>query len=123
MFFFFPALMPNLFSERLCLARKRLGLSQQAVADKLGVSRNLLSNYERGTRQPDFQMLCTLAKFYGTTTDFLLGMTDEFKPPKKRCKQDAMLINEFLSLNDESKAALKEYITLLKLKEEANKQG
>lgn len=109
---------PNSFSERLCLARKQKGVSQQTVADSLGVSRNLISNYERGVRQPDFQMLCALARYYETTTDFLLGMTDEYSPRKKRCKRDAMLINQMLSLNDDSKTALREYMQLLKLKED-----
>lgn len=117
MFFSFQGV-PDTFAERLCYARSKKGVSQQTVADSLGVSRNLLSNYERGTRQPDFQMLCNLAKFYGTTTDFLLGMTDEYSPRKKRCKRDAMLINQMLSLNDDSKTALREYMQLLKLKED-----
>jgi len=120
MFFYFQGV-PDTFAERLCYARSQKGVSQQTVADSLGVSRNLLSNYERGTRQPDFQMLCNLAKYYGTTTDYLLGMTDEFRPRKKRCKRDAILINQILSLNDDSKNALQEYINLLKLKEEKNK--
>ena len=37
------------------------------------------------------------------------------------CKRDAILINQILSLNDDSKNALQEYINLLKLKEEKNK--
>ncbi|MGN0579316.1 MAG: helix-turn-helix domain-containing protein [Ruminococcus sp.] len=120
MFFYFKGV-PEAFAERLCYARSQKGVSQQTVADSLGVSRNLLSNYERGVRQPDFQMLCDLAKFYGTSTDFLLGMTDEYSPRKKRCKRDAMIINQILTLNDDSKEALQEYITLLKLKEEKSK--
>lgn len=120
MFFYFKGV-PEAFAERLCYARSQKGVSQQTVANSLGVSRNLLSNYERGVRQPDFQMLCALARYYGTTTDFLLGMTDEYSPRKKRCKRDAMLINKILTLNDDSKAALCDYIELLKLKEEKNK--
>lgn len=120
MFFCFKGV-PETFAERLCYARSKKGVSQQTVADALSVSRNLLSNYERGTRQPDFQMLCDLAKYYGTTTDYLLGMTDEYSPRKRQCKRDAILINQILSLNDDSKTALQEYINLLKLKEEKNK--
>jgi len=62
MFFSFQGA-PDTFAERLCYARSQKSVSQQTVADALGVSRNLLSNYERGTRQPDFQMLCDLAKY------------------------------------------------------------
>lgn len=52
-------------------------MTQYEVAEKLGISRGQLANYEQGSRQPDYDMLEQLADFYSVTTDYLLGRTDD----------------------------------------------
>jgi transcriptional regulator with XRE-family HTH domain len=49
------------------------GLTQQALADTLGVDRTTIAKYETDDRVPDIEMLCKLADIFGTTTDELLG--------------------------------------------------
>lgn len=53
--------------------RTKKGLSQQAVADALGLSRSTLGNYEQGTRTPDLDTMSSFADFYGVTIDYLHG--------------------------------------------------
>ncbi len=48
---------------------------QKELAAYLNVSVGTISNYEKGVHQPDLDTLIKLAKFYGVTTDYLLGLT------------------------------------------------
>jgi transcriptional regulator with XRE-family HTH domain len=68
-----------LLGERIAKLRKELKLSQYELADRLGYSRGKLSNYEQGSRQPDYDTLQKLADFFGVTTDYLLGRTNDKK--------------------------------------------
>jgi transcriptional regulator with XRE-family HTH domain len=52
------------FPDVLADARRGKDLSQQAVADKLGVSRQLVSLWEQGSRTPGYQHLLKLANLY-----------------------------------------------------------
>lgn len=53
--------------------RKRRGLSQAALAEKIGISQSALGNYERGTRAPDKDIIVALARFFNVSCDYLLG--------------------------------------------------
>ncbi|MBT2722275.1 helix-turn-helix domain-containing protein [Bacillus sp. ISL-46] len=62
-----------MLSERLTVLRKENNKTQQQVADYLKITRPAYTAYERGTRQPDYDILQKLADYFDTTTDFLLG--------------------------------------------------
>ena len=62
--------------ERLKLLRKQKGVSQKVVAEAIGVTLSAYSNYEQGIREPSYDILIKLAKFYDVTTDYLLGLED-----------------------------------------------
>jgi transcriptional regulator with XRE-family HTH domain len=59
--------------KRLKKEREARGWSQLFVADKLGISNTVLSNYERDYRDPDTETLRRLADLYEVSTDYLLG--------------------------------------------------
>ncbi|PAD10161.1 hypothetical protein CHH78_02270 [Shouchella clausii] len=65
-----------MFAKRLAYLRKKNEYTQQRVADFLGITRPAYSAYERGTREPDYESLQKLANFFGVSTDYLLGRTD-----------------------------------------------
>lgn len=60
--------------------REDRDLTQKAIADYLHVKQNTYSQYETGQRKLPIEMLIALARFYGTSTDYLLGLTDEMTP-------------------------------------------
>ena len=64
------------FTNRLVQLRKKRGLTQQQIADEIGVNRGSYSNWEKGKREPSFKNLIKLAYILDTTTDFLLGKTN-----------------------------------------------
>lgn len=59
--------------SRLRRFRKERGLSQEDVAEKLGVSRQALAKWERGESLPDIESCLALAKMFGTTVEVLVG--------------------------------------------------
>ena len=69
--------------NRLAELRKQHGLSQEELADQLGVSRQAVSKWERGEASPDTDNLIELARIYGISLDELLGLKkDEPKEDK-----------------------------------------
>ena len=63
--------------------REDRDLTQQALADYLRCSQVCYSYYERGVRDIPTDVLSRLADFYQTSTDYLLGRTDERRPYAK----------------------------------------
>ena len=61
------------FTNRLVQLRKKRGLTQQQIADEIGVNRGSYSNWEKGKREPNFETLLKLASTLNTTTSYLLG--------------------------------------------------
>ena len=64
-----------MFQENLKILRRQLGLSQQALADRLHVVRQTISKWERGISVPDADLLIRLAEELDTTVAGLLGET------------------------------------------------
>ena len=58
--------------KKLYELRKKSGLSQEEFADKLNVSRQAVSKWERGETLPDTENLITIAKLYGVSLDELI---------------------------------------------------
>lgn len=61
-----------MFGNKLKLLRKERHLTQDDVANMLGVTKNTVSTYERNLRQPDYTTIDKLASFFNTTTDYLI---------------------------------------------------
>lgn len=65
--------------EKILYCRKRCGLSQEALAEKIGVSRQAISKWETGEASPELSKLALLAKTFGVTADWLISEDD---PPE-----------------------------------------
>ena len=73
----------NNFYPRLRDLREDHDLTQQKVADFLGIQQVQYSRYERGLRDLPTDLLIRLAKFYKTSTDYILELSDINSPYKK----------------------------------------
>ena len=62
-----------ILSEQIKLCRKQLGMSQADLADAIWVSRNTVSNWERGDTTPDIQSLVLMSALFGLSLDDHLG--------------------------------------------------
>jgi transcriptional regulator with XRE-family HTH domain len=68
-----------MLGERITRLRKLKGLSQYALAERLGFSRGKIANYEQGSRQPDYDTLRIIADFFDVSIDYLLSGDSEKK--------------------------------------------
>ena len=64
-------------SDKIIQLRKAKGWSQEALAERLNVSRQAISRWEGATAQPDAANILQLSKLFGVTTDYLLN--DEYE--------------------------------------------
>jgi transcriptional regulator with XRE-family HTH domain len=85
----------TLIGERLRQIRKNRGLTLQDMADKLGVARSTYSGYESNYRHPPLEILTQIAEILKTSTDYLLGLTENPYP-----KEPTRNVKELLKEND-----------------------
>lgn len=66
----------NKFAERFRELRTEGGYTAKQISEKLSVSPRLISYWENGQRECDFNMLLKIAQTFSVSTDYLLGNTD-----------------------------------------------
>ncbi len=65
--------------------RESLDLTQKYISGMLMCDQSLYSKYERGERDVPLHIMIKLAKFYGTSVDYMVELTDVKKPyPRKK---------------------------------------
>jgi len=69
---------------RLKERRENAELTQKEVGAYLGIDQRVYSNYEIGKRQVPVNVLIKLAELYGTSLDYLVGLTNEKKRTRIR---------------------------------------
>jgi len=65
------------FSERIKELRIKNDLTQEELGRRFLLNKSSVSRYERGQQVPEVDMLTKLADYFGVTTDYLLGRTDD----------------------------------------------
>ena len=109
----------EMFPEKIKELRLSKKMTQQEVADKLGITRPAYTAYESGKREPDFSILQSLANIFDVTTDYLLGRN---KTPKWADENDLVELDKMLdsnvnmayggeTLTDEEKQRVKDVLT------------
>lgn len=61
------------FGERLKGLRTGFPMTQQRLADEIGVTKSVVSAYETSSRYPSYPILLRIAEVFGVSTDYLLG--------------------------------------------------
>ena len=89
------------FAEIFKSLRKDKELTQEQLAEVLGVSPQIVSRWENGVSQPSLELLPTIASYFETSVDTLLGITTPVKKQKVLCFQfrdekSQNTINEYL---------------------------
>ena len=62
------------FGNRLKTLRIKKKLTQQQLADLLGLTKSVISAYENGLRYPAYDVLIKISRIFKVSTDFLLGV-------------------------------------------------
>ena len=58
--------------------REDMDLTQDQLVEILKMHKTTYTNYEQGKREPPFELIIKLAKFYNVSTDYILGVKDEY---------------------------------------------
>ena len=96
---------------KLKLLRKQYGLSQQYVADVVGISQQSINKYENHNVQPDLDTLKKLADLFHTSIDFLVDHNVQHSSVVDHCPvfldmEEYGLISKYRSLNEKEKTCL-----------------
>lgn len=74
--------MKRIRGDRLRELREQMALTQDDLAEKIGVGVQQINRYENQKTEPDGEMLARLSIALDVGTDYLLGLTDDPTPPK-----------------------------------------
>ena len=86
-------------SEKIRDLRKSLCKTQQNLCDDLNLPRYIISNWEQGRSSPSADDIITLAKIFDCTTDYLLGIDDDYG--YSNAKSNAIVVNGKILNGDE----------------------
>ncbi len=94
--------------ENLKKLREEAGLSQQKLADQLGLTQQGVFSYETDAYEPDISTLKRLADYFNTSVDYLVGGTEIRHRIEKvekfdLNKQEAQIVEEYRSLSAKAK--------------------
>lgn len=90
--------------------RERNKLSQVELAKILKVSSAAISNWEKERRQPDLEMVITIADYFGVTVDEVIGRTVKERPRKYTESEHTLDPDQVKELYEKIKQVDKEYI-------------
>ena len=100
------------FSARLIALRKERGLTQQGLADAVGIHVQQIKRYEAGSSEPSAEALRKLARTFSVSTDQLLFEEGERTPSDDL----ALQFEAVRQLSDEERAVIKEVVESLIIK-------
>ncbi|UJF34311.1 helix-turn-helix domain-containing protein [Paenibacillus hexagrammi] len=86
------------YGDRIALLRDKHALTQEELANKLGISRASLSHYETSRREPDYDTINKIATFFKVSIDYLLGRTNS---PEQVLDEDIKEFADSLELSDD----------------------
>lgn len=71
----------SIFSDRLVSLMRQKGITQKQLSVQTNITPSAMSYYVSGSRTPSGEILARIAKAIGTSTDYLLGITDAPQTP------------------------------------------
>ena len=90
-------------------ARKAVNMTQEEVAQRLGLTRAAYTHYEKGTRECPFDTLRKIAAIFNTSIDYLLGNNLKNTPPPSD------ILTDFESLTTDGQQMILGMLNLLKI--------
>ena len=102
--------------DKIRTLRDTCGLSQSALAKKIGVTRSAVNAWEMGLSIPTAQYIVAMAQLFHISTDYLLGYSDV------RCVEQLRKLNQaFQGLPEAERESLMDYLDFLSAKQKRPK--
>lgn len=95
--------------QNLKLLREKHGVTQQRLAQAVGVSQQSINKYENHNVEPDISTLIAIADFFHTTVDYLIGhvyVTDAEETDVSLTKEEIRLINAYRFLSPKERDSI-----------------
>ena len=86
--------------------RNEKGISQQYLAGVLGVSQQSINKYENHNVEPDIALLISMADFFNTTIDYLVGRSETQELSSNISTKESHLVEQYRRLNDSEKQCI-----------------
>ncbi len=102
--------------KNLRLVRKNRGISQQQLADVLGISQQSVNKYENHNIEPDIATLIKISDYFGISVDFLIGRSENEDVEKMILTDERYVLNIYRSLDAAEKNCVKTVIETLNRK-------
>ena len=101
--------------ERLKDLRLQMGLSQQALAEKLNVSQQSICKYENNTIEPNIDMLKAMADLFDVSVDYLIGYSSythkvEEVSETDLSKEELAMLKQYRSLTPSTRSLVNQFI-------------
>ena len=109
------------FKNRIYDLRKERHLSQQQLADRIGVNKQTISQYERGVREPQFEMLGILCDYFNVSADYLLGR--DSVTMRLLNSDELHIVNSYRDLDSQGRQLFLERIDELSILHPRNKKS
>ena len=109
-------------SERIKRIRKMLDLTQQEFADRIGIKRNTIANYESGRNEPVDSVISLICREYGVNEAWLRTGEGEMFTPNPETELDALkeryslsqaecsLIDVFVNMNEKDRKTVLDFV-------------
>ncbi len=98
------------FGMRLRILRKNSGLTQGQLAERLNLTKSVISAYENDIRLPSYDVLITLSRIFKVSTDYLLGQSRD----EEDRMQSEMISVDLTGLNEDEILAVKNLVRAMK---------
>ena len=104
--------------NRIAELRKAQNMSQKQFSRLLNVAQNTISQWETEQRDIDSSTLLKISEYFGVTTDYLLGRTDDPTPPQKEKapSRHEGVLQDLEDLSPDMELEVREFINYLKHK-------
>lgn len=94
--------------KNLKLLRNQNKISQQQLADVIGVTQQSINKYENHSVEPDIETLIKIADYFETTIDYLVGRTENSKENANEItSEEKSMIFNFRKLNADEKQIIR----------------
>lgn len=106
--------------ERLKELRTERGLYLKDISELLNVGVSTISAYERNDKRPKPESIVKIAKFYGVTTDDLLGSENSVSDLESEIPEGVKVLRRMKSMTPEARAKMIQIMNMLIEQEEGN---
>ena len=101
-----------MIGERLLDLRRDAGMTQDQLAAALNVNKHSISAYERDKNEPPDAIKIEIARYFGVSVDYLVGLTDDPSP----YRSDHTILRLPKDFPDQAKQSLRDYADYLRAK-------